>query len=91
MASKLTESFKSLAQALLGTSDDIPGDSLADVVDHIAENYEASSKGDPGPAGASVTEIELEVDGEGTVTGGTATLSDETEVNITVTVAGGGT
>ncbi len=90
MASNLTESFKSLTQALLGTSEDIPGDRLVDVVDYLAANYQAPSDGDSGPTGASVTAIELEVDAEGVVTGGTATLSDTTEIPITVTLAEGG-
>lgn len=87
MASNLTESFKALAQALLGVSTDIPGDKLVDVVDHIADNYSAPSDGEDGAAGATgahVTAMELVVT-EGVVTGGTATLSDETTVNITVT------
>lgn len=86
MASKLTESFKALTKVLLGTSEDIPGDSLADVVDYLAENYEAPT-GEPGADGAdgaSVTAITLTVDGGGAVTGGTATLSDESTVTITV-------
>ncbi len=85
--SKLTDSFKALAQVMLGTSDDIPGDSLADVVDYLAENYTAPSDGEDGAAGAdgaSVTAMELTVT-EGVVTGGTATLSDESTVAITVT------
>ena len=83
--SKLTDSFKALAQAMLGTSEDIPGDSLADVVDYLAENYTAPSDGADGVDGASVTAIALVTDVGGAVTGGTATLSDESTVEITVT------
>lgn len=80
--SKLTDAFKAFTQALLGTSEDIPGDSLADVVDYAAENYTPPADG---ADGAYVTGIELTVDVGGAVTGGTATLSDESTVNITVT------
>lgn len=49
--SKLTDAFKVLFQALLGTSEDIPGDSLADVVGHAAENYTPPATGPEGPVG----------------------------------------
>lgn len=95
--SALKDAFNTLGKVLLGMSEDIPGDSLADVVDYIADHYvaptggEKGDPGDPGAAGAdgadgaSLTAIALTVDGDGAVTGGTATLSDETTVNITVT------
>ena len=83
--SKLTDAFKAFSQALLGTEEAIPGDSLADVVEYAAEHYEAPSDGAAGADGLSVTAMTLTVDGEGAVTGGTATLSDESTIAITVT------
>ena len=88
--SRLTDAFKALTQALLGTEQAIPGDRLADIVEYAAENYTPPSDGDDGADGASVTAIALTVDEEGAVTGGTATLSDETIVPITVTTSSGG-
>ena len=80
--SRLTDAFKAFTQTLLNTSEDIPGDRLADVVDYAAENYTPPADG---ADGLSVTAIELTVDVGGAVTGGIATLSDESTINITVT------
>ena len=91
--SRLTDAFKALTQALLGTEHAIPGDRLADIVEYAAENYTPPSDGDPGAPGAPgayVTAIALTVDEGGAVTGGTATLSDENTVPITVTTSSGG-
>lgn len=58
------------------------GDSVADLLDCIAEHFDCD--GEDGQDGASVTAIALTTT-EGAVTGGTATLSDGTTVTITVT------
>jgi hypothetical protein len=50
--SKLTDAFKSFVQALIDTSEEIPGDSLADVVDYAADNYTRPADGVPGDPGA---------------------------------------
>ena len=58
------------------------GDTIADVIDSIAENFNIT-----GGQGASVTAMELELT-DGVVSGGTATLSDGNTVTITVTTVG---
>lgn len=95
MNAKIVRALKSLTVALdgSGTTDEITQNSVAGVLENLAENYERpadgakgadGADGEKGDTGAHVTAMALTV-ADGVVTGGTATLSDSSTITITVT------
>lgn len=67
--------------------DDIPGDTIVDVLKYIEENYSETSgeQGPEGPQGIGVKSISLTKDSSGVITGGTCTYTNDETSPITVT------
>lgn len=73
--------LKKLAAKIEGggkTSDDIAGDTIADVLDSIQQHYTS------GGAGVTIVSAELNVDGKGNFDNGLITMSDGSTVDIVI-------
>lgn len=84
--------LKKLALKMTSTEsvDDIPGDTIVDVLKYIEENYNETSseqgpEGPQGPQGIGVKSISLTKDSSGVITGGTCTYTNDETSPITVT------
>lgn len=85
------EELKKLALKMTSAEsvNDIPGDTIVDVLRYIEENYSETpgEQGPPGPQGVGVKSISLTKDSSGIITGGTCTYTNDETSPINVTIS----
>ena len=85
------EELKKLALKITSAESikDISGDTVADVLHYIEENYNKTlgEQGPPGPQGIGVKSISLTKDSSGVIIGGVCTYTNEETSPITVTIS----
>ena len=85
------EELKKLALKMTSAEsvNDIPGDTIVDVLRYIVENYSETpgEQGPPGPQGVGVKSISLTKDSSGIITGGTCTYTNDETSPINVTIS----